>query len=78
MMDLRGKGPEIRKVAGLLLALRFPRQMAIGRALLWALDRISREPEPKRDRGRTVTRLVGGVMVVAGLTLPLLVQGRRP
>ena len=77
MMDLRGNGPEIREVAGLLLALRFPRQVAIGRALLWMLDRVSREPEPERDRRRTARRLVGGVMVAAGLVLPLLLQGRR-
>jgi hypothetical protein len=69
--------PELRHVAGLILALRFPRQVAAIRAVVWALDRLSRPPERVLDRSRTGRRLLGGAMIVAGLALPLLARQSR-
>jgi hypothetical protein len=69
--------PELRHVSGLVLALRFPRQVAAIRAVLWALDRLSRPPERAPDRRRTGRRLLGGAMIAAGLALPLLARQSR-
>jgi hypothetical protein len=69
--------PELRHVAGLILALRFPRLVATTRAVVWALDRLTRPPARVPDRRRTGRRLLGGAMIAAGLALPLLARQSR-